>query len=252
MEYPLAVVADSQGTLFVADRNVPAVWKIQLGKLSMLFQASKKFRTPLNAVRCLALDRQGRLLAGDSATREVYRFDAAGKPEPLAQGVIGIPMALAVGSTGDIFAADLEAHAIYQIPAAGGKPIVFASVPAPRGLAVDTQDRLWVVSHGKDHVVRIGKDKKSETIVAGQPFNFAHQIVLDAGDNAYVADGYEKTIWKVPAGGKPEKLFSGEPLKNPVGLCLQGNTLLIVDPHTRTIFSGPTAGGALSAVPAAP
>ncbi|MCA9069389.1 MAG: hypothetical protein KDA84_10720, partial [Planctomycetaceae bacterium] len=73
MQYPLAVVGADKGPVYVADRKLPGIWKIADGKAEVYFQADKRFRTPLNAVRCLALDKQGVLLAGDSSTREVYR-----------------------------------------------------------------------------------------------------------------------------------------------------------------------------------
>ena len=86
LNYPLAVAAADDGTLYIADRYLPGVWKVTNGKTEVYFQGSKKFRTPLNAVRCVAIDKQGRLLAGDSATREVYRFDESAKPKPLTGG----------------------------------------------------------------------------------------------------------------------------------------------------------------------
>jgi hypothetical protein len=63
MVYPLSVVADAAGNIFVADRELPGVWKVADGALSLHFQGEKKFGTPLNAVRCLALDHEGKLLA---------------------------------------------------------------------------------------------------------------------------------------------------------------------------------------------
>ena len=57
--YPLAVIATESGTVYVADRNLPGVWKVEDGKKSIYFQGSKKFRTPLNAIRCLAIDHEG-------------------------------------------------------------------------------------------------------------------------------------------------------------------------------------------------
>ena len=50
MDYPLAVVAGPDNSLYVADRNLPGIWKIQGGKAAIYYQGSKKFRTPLNAV----------------------------------------------------------------------------------------------------------------------------------------------------------------------------------------------------------
>ena len=107
MQYPLAITAADSGELYVADRELPGVWRADGAKLSVYFQGSKKFRTPLNAVRCLALDRSGALLAGDSSTREIYRFDKAGKPVPLTSGGIGIPMGMAVNSRGETVGASL-------------------------------------------------------------------------------------------------------------------------------------------------
>lgn len=242
MQYPLAVVAAEDGTIYIADRNLPGIWKAKDGKLELYFQGSKKFRTPLNAVRCLALDNQGRLLAGDSSTREVYRFGEDGKPEPLTNGGIGIPMALDVDSQGAIYVADLELKWIFKVPADGGEATKFAEIPAPRGLAVDDQDRIWIVSHGSDQLLRLTTDGKSETIVAGQPFEFPHHIVVDPDGAAYIADGYAKAVWKVPPGGKPEKFASGEPLKNPVGLTRQGEHLLVADPHLKQILQIDSAG----------
>ena len=95
MLYPLAAAVAEDGTIYVADRDLPGVWKYSDGKWSIYFQGSKKFRTPLNAVRCLAIDHQGKLLAGDSSTREIYRFDDANQPQPLTKGGVGIPMSLA-------------------------------------------------------------------------------------------------------------------------------------------------------------
>ncbi len=242
MDYPLAVVAGQDNSIYVADRNLPGIWKIQDGKASIYYQGSKKFRTPLNAVRCLAIDIDGKLLAGDSSTREVYRFDAPENPVPMTAGGIGIPTAIAIDSKGTLFVCDLELSCIFEIPAAGGKATEFVKVPAPRGIAIDAQDRVWVVSHSKEPLVRFGKDKAKEVIVGEPVFQFAHQVVVDLSGNCYLTDGYAKSIWKIQAQGKPEKFFSGEPLKNPVGLAMQGERLLIADPHQKTVYSLPLQG----------
>jgi streptogramin lyase len=242
MDYPLAVVAGPDNSIYVADRNLPGIWKIQEGKAKIYYQGSKKFRTPLNAVRCLAIDVNGKLLAGDSSTREVYRFDTPETPVPMTKGGIGIPTAIAIDSKGNLFVADLELHCIFQVPAAGGAATEFVKVPAPRGIAIDAQDRVWVVSHSKEPVVRFAPNKSKELIVSETLFQFAHQICVDAKDDCYITDGYAKSVWKVPAKGKPEKFFSGEPLKNPVGLAMHGERLLIADPHQKMIYSLPIVG----------
>ena len=236
MEYPLGLAVTESSAFFVADRNLPGVWRADGTDLSLFFKGSKRFRTPLNAVRCLAIDSSGNLLAGDSATREVYRFDENGKPVPLTDGGIGIPMGIAVDSKGQILVSDLELHRIWRVPKEGGKPELVAEVPAPRGLCIDSEDHLWVVSHGKNQLIRIAPDGTIKTVVEGRPFQFPHTVVLGTDNTAYVCDGYAKAVWTVASGGKPKKWASGDPLINPVGLAWQGESLLVVDPHAKPVF----------------
>ncbi len=251
LDYPLTAVASADGqSLFIADLNQPGLWKLSDGKLTPFFQASKKFRTPLNRVRCVALDRSGKVLAGDSSTREVYRFDDEGKPQPLTNGGIGIPMDLVVDPDNNIFVSDLELKWIWKIPAAGGKAEKFAEVDAPHGITIDADKNLWVVSHGKNQLVRVTADAKVEVVVEGRPWQFPHEVELDKDKTAFVTDGYGKAVWKVPFGGKPEKVFSGEPLVNPVGLTWQDGKLLVIDPRAKGVFAVDSSGK-LSPVPAA-
>ncbi len=238
--YPLAVTATADGIVYVADRNLPGVWKVEGGKKSIYFQGSKKFRTPLNAVRCLAIDHEGKLLAGDSSTREVYRFDDDAKPQPLTDGWIGIPMALAVAPDGTIYTADLELHRIWKMPKEGAKePEEFAVINSPRGLTLDPEGNLWVLStSSKDgQIQKVTPDGKIEPFIKGHPFNLPHNIVRTDDGSFFVTDNYEHCVWKVTAEGEKEKWVVGEPLDRPVGLCRNGENLLIADPHIRTIFS---------------
>jgi streptogramin lyase len=246
MQYPLSVAAGPDGSIYVADLNMHGVWKIAGGKLEVFFQGSNKFRTPLNAVRCVAVDSKGRLLAGDSSTREIYRFNAENQPEPLSKGGIGIPMAIAFDSQGDILVCDLELHQIVKVPEAGGEPVRVADVAAPRGIAVDPQGRIWVVSAAardpKGQVVRILNDGKVESVVADHPFELPHTIALDDKQNAYVCDNYAESVWKFEPGAKPKKWISGKPLVKPVGITFSGGRLLIADPHAKMIFEATLDG----------
>ena len=227
--YPLAVTATADGLIYVADRNLPGIWKIENGQKSVFFQGSKKFRTPLNA-----------LLAGDSSTRDVFRFDDAGQPQPLTSGWIGIPMALAVAPDGTIYTADLELHRIWKMPAEGAKePTEFAVINSPRGLTLDPDGNLWVLSTSskQGQIQKVTPDGKIEPWIKDHPFNLPHNIVRMDDGTFFVTDNYEHAVWKIAADGKPEKFVSGEPLDRPVGLSRSGDNLLIADPHIRTIFS---------------
>ena len=250
MNYLLSPAVTPDGDLYVADRNLPGIWKIVDGEFKLFFQGSKNFRTPLNAVRCLVIDEKGYLLAGDTSTRQVYRFGDSAKPEPLLTNPtgLGIPMSVAVDRNGTIFVADLETHRIWKVPSAGGEPVEFVTVPAPRGLTIDDSGRLWVVSHGKDQVLRVSADGNLEPVVRDRPFRFPHDIVIDQQHVAYVSDGYARTIWKVSDSGETQAWISGEPLVNPVGLAWSGENLIIVDPQARAVFEADKDGNLTTVV----
>jgi DNA-binding beta-propeller fold protein YncE len=242
MAYPLASCAAGSSVVYVADRDLPGIWKIERGKMSVFFAGQKRFRTPLNAIRTLALDRDGRLLVGDSGTREVYRLDQSGKSTALTGARVGIPTGIAVSQAGDLLVADLEAHTVWKIPAAGGDPAKFATVRSPRALAIDKEDRLWVVSHGQDQLLRFATDGTAEVVVKGRPFQFPSAVAIDADGNAYVCDSYAKTIWKVEPTGEPQKWTAGAPLVYPVGLAWRGAALLVTDPQAKRLFEVDPAG----------
>lgn len=242
-QYPLSVVADKDGTLFIADRKLPGIWKVVGGKASIYFQASKQFRTRLNAVRCVAIDNDGRLLAGDSATREIYRFGADGNPVPLTKGGIGIPMCIAVHKDGSLYVSDLELQRIWKVPAAGGEPKEVAQYAGCRGLVFDKAGQLWALSTSalKSQLVKVG-DGKVEPLAKKMAFQFPHNIVMGKDGQFIVSDGYAKTLWRVDLEGNATKWVSGEPFKNPVGLGWNGDTLLVADPRTQSILSVDAAG----------
>ncbi|MCR4413618.1 MAG: hypothetical protein NUV77_14450 [Thermoguttaceae bacterium] len=245
LDYPISLAVHPSGALFLADRNLPGVWRLEGDRLSLFHQASKKFRTPLNAIRCVAVDRDGKLLAGDSATCDVYRFDESGKPQPLTAqgkpyGQIGIPMSIVSDAQGDLLVSDLETHRIWKVPRSGGKADTRFSLPAPRGLYYDSKQRLWAIS-GRT-LVRIAPGGEKETIVGDGVFSFPHCVAVQEDGTAFVTDGAAKTLWKVSPGGKPEPWVRGEPLDNPVGLALDQGKLLVADPRAKAVFEIDSGG----------
>lgn len=245
--YPIDVAVGESGEAYVVDLKLPGVWRVKDGKAEIFVRGSRRFKTPLNAARCVIQDKQG-LLIGDSASTSVLRI-VDGKATAAHEGRIGIPMDLAMTKAGDILVADLDLRRIWKFPAAGGKPELFAKTAAPRGLFVDDKDRVWVVCHGRDQVIRFDAEGKNpEVVVKGRPFRFPNQIVVNAAGDAFIADGFAKAIWKVPAGGEPTKLVDGGPLRNPVGLALHGDALWVADPHAKAVFEVKTADGAIRKV----
>jgi hypothetical protein len=237
-QYPLAAASSQDGRLYVVDVDLPGIWLYDCGAWVLYHQASKQFRTPLNRPRCAVVDAEGRLLVGDTPTREIYRFTAENKPEPFMQTPpgIGMPMGVAVNAAGDLLVADAETQWIWKVPAAGGAPEKFAEVPAPRGVCIDSDDRLWVVTGRGDALQRVKPDGSVETVVAGRPFQFPLQVVVNDDGTAFVSDNYAKTIWKVETDGTTSAWFEGDPLVSPVGIARYGDALVVADPHAKAVF----------------
>ncbi len=182
--YPLKPAAAENGPVYVADLRLPGIFVVKDGKLETYFAAAKKLGTPLCRVRTVAVDRNGKLLAGDTSTREIYRFDEPGKPTPLIKGAeagIGMPMSIAVDSKGNIFVADLEVIGSGRWRPPGGIAQEICRSSGPRGMTIDGQDRLWVVSGSKNQLLRVTPDGKVEIVVAGTPFQYPNDVALSTG-----------------------------------------------------------------------
>jgi SMP-30/Gluconolactonase/LRE-like region len=262
-QYPIDVAVGSDDTIYIVDRKLPGLWTLKDGHTEVFVQASKKFRTPLNAIRCAYVAPDGTLYVGDSAAREVFRVDKEGRltqltaPNPVVKdtvlteglaftpdnfGLVGIPMAIASNSQGELFVTDTELQRVWKFPATGGEPQEFLLVNGPRGIVVDDEDHVWVLSLQAPQLQRVSPEGDVEVIVGDLTFEFPHQVELGADGTAYVSDGYAKAIWKVSRDGTAEKWISGKPLDNPVGISWRGDDLLIADSRANALFAAAPDG----------
>ena len=234
-KYPISVAANADA-IYVADRQLPGIWVVKDGKAEVYFKADKKIGSALNAVRCLALDQSGHLVAGDSATRDVYRFDDQRVPLALTGGKIGIPMGIAVAKDGTLFVSDLELKQIVRIPVDSRNVEVVAAVEAPTGLALAANGDVLVICRAKDPVRRVTAAGEVSVVVSGTPFGFPQDIAVDGEGKIFVTDGYAKAIFSATTGEAPTKIFAGDPLVHPVGICRSGDVMLVVDPRAKKLF----------------
>ena len=79
------------------------------------------------------------------------------------------------------------------------------------------------------------KNKKTETIVDGRPYQFPNGLVW-VGDHGFVTDGYGKSIWKFTADGKTEKWHEGEMYGGPVGITANEKSLFVADPKKKQVL----------------
>ena len=235
-QYPLAVAVDGND-VYTVDLDLPGIWKTTPEGRQLFARGSNLLRQTLNRPRPITLHPSGGILVGDSATREIYRIASANaEPEPLNDGYLGIPMALAVDPAGKtLYVGDAERRALFRLPVEGGKPELVARVNA-RGLAFDPDGKLWAVTPDDDAVVRIDVETNEVTpVVTGRPYQYVNGLAW-AGGHGYVTDIYSNAIWKVTADGKTEKWFEGDPLVGPVGITATETSVFVADPKVKQVF----------------
>ena len=234
--YPRAVALDGD-KVYVVDLDLPGIWLIEGDSKELYVRGTKYLRKPMNRPWCVIARPGGGILVGDSATREIYSFEAAdAEGKPLCNGYIGIPMALAIDAEGKtIYVGDAEKRAVFSLPIDGGKPELVARVNA-RGLSFDDDGNLWAITPDADAVQKIDvKAKKAETVVGKRPYKFPNGLVW-AGDHGYVTDGYGKSIWKFTADGKTEKWLDGDTFGGPVGITANEKSVFVADPKKKQLF----------------
>ncbi len=238
MAYPLAVATYGPDAVYVADRLLPGIWQLSPQRLAIFAKGEKQFRTPLNAIRTVAVGPDGAVFAGDSATREIYRIAPGENPTPLTGGAIGIPIDIAVNRDGVLYVSDLESHQIWRVPADGSPAEKFVAIEGPRGLFLDDSDLLWAVASGSDApLVTISATGEIEPVVKSPEFEFPHDVVVDSNGRIFVSDNYAACIWQVAPDGSVSTFLTDDLLLGPVGLDLRGDELIIADPKARSVFS---------------
>lgn len=134
---------------------------------------------------------------------------AGGTPERGVRPVLIQPEASAVDSAGNIYVADRAEGAVVRFSPEGRVlDPKFVTIPRPRLLAVDEQDRLWIggdggneapFQQGPGEIVRVSPHGASEVVYRG-PVIAA--LGVGPGGTLFVADRHEKQIFALAQNGR--------------------------------------------------
>jgi hypothetical protein len=236
LKYPIDLAVHGDDVLIV-DRNLPGLFRVDGGaNQSVVYQGSKKFRTPLNAARCVAVAPNGDIFVGDSSTRQIYRMGET--PEKLLTNSIGIgiPYAMAFNKAGDLFIADLEAPGqIHRVKKGQTIPESFALQAGIRGLAFDKAGDLLAVTGLDEALIKFKMDGSREVILAKRPFDFPNGIAV-LGEDMFISDSYKKCVWKIGPDKKP-LAWCTQGLSYPGGIAVKGDQIWVTDAKAKKIFS---------------
>ena len=131
-------------------------------------------------------------------------FNGDGRPATTAQ--LQTPAQIALDSAGDLYVADSGNHRIRKVTPAGvittfagsgvagfsgdGGQAISAQLNAPRGIAFDAADNLYIADTNNFRIRRVTPGGQITT-VAGEgefPLNFPRAVAVDAAQNLYIAD----------------------------------------------------------------
>ncbi|WP_159099281.1 MULTISPECIES: cadherin domain-containing protein [Aquimarina] len=189
---PIGVDVDSNGNIYIVDRNNNVIRKITPAGVVSTFAgstygyadgtgAAAKFRAPYG----IAIDANDNIYVGDYFNHRIRKITPAGVVTTLAgSGVVG---------------------------SADGTSTV-AQFNEPYGLDVDSNGNVYVADYGNNRIRKI-TPAGVVTTLAGSSRGFAdgtgtaamfkapHDVAVDNNDNVYVTDGFNHRIRKItPAG----------------------------------------------------
>lgn len=243
--YPVAMSADAEGNLFLADRNLPGIWKVTSQGPQVYWKGAKQLRMPGNAPRCIAIAPNGDVFLGDSATREVYRIGSdKAEPLPLTGGKVGVPIALQFWKEGMLVIADLELNRLVEVDLSQKEPAKslreVASISAPRAMTITNEGNLLVLTQGIDLVVGVASDGSVKPWIAGQPLpksslplGIASATSSEGKQVVRIADSYQHLIWELQPDAAPKQWISDPALAHPSALVQKGEILWILDPRSK-------------------
>ena len=269
---PAAIAADAAGNLYVADSRNHVIRRISAsGVVTTIAASNPSFNTPSG----IALSPQG-IFVADTGNHIVRRINSDGSITPIAGGFDN-PLGLAVSTNGIVYVADCGNHLIRAIAPNGSVTTIAgkagtwgatdgdgtdARFNGPVGLAIDSQDNLFV-SDSNNHTIRKITPNRNVTTVAGVALQSGFtdgdaaaarffqpaELAFDVHGALHVADSMNHAIRKVSPDGKVRTVtgFSNSPgaidgengrarLYNPYGLAfLPSGQLVISDAYNQTV-----------------
>ena len=248
---PLGVVSDANGNVFISSSRSQVLKVTPDGTLSVVAgtgvfgapTAGPATSSDLGYPSSLALDAAGNLYIADTWFFHVLKVTPSGTLSfvagdgnggwpawgaPATESPMGMPLGLAVDSSGSVYISDGGNNMILVVPTDGtmgffaGSSLSGAPTPgpawesdmAPWDLAMDSADNLYISDYLNRQVLKVTPGQ-SLSIVAGSgasgtptpgpatssPFVWPSGLALDSAGNLYIADRSSSVVSRVTSDG---------------------------------------------------
>jgi DNA-binding beta-propeller fold protein YncE len=205
---PTGIAVDSQGNVFVADRQNNAVKEI-LASNGTTVTVGSGFSVPSG----VAVDKHNNVFVADTINNAIKEIVAVNGTIPASPTIrtlstsFNFPAGVAVDAAGNVFVADTSNSAVKELVAVNG------SIPAtptivtlgsgfnfPFGIAVDQNDNVYVADtvNGKiKELLKTGNYMTIDTIGTG--FIRPYGVWVDATGNVFAADSTTNNVSEISA-----------------------------------------------------
>ena len=145
---PLAIAADMQGNLYVADPPTSRVLKITTSTgQETVFAPGAGFNKPSG----VAVDAAGDVYVADTGNNRIVRVTPAGTFTQVVTPTLNAPAGVAVGSGTDLYIADTGNDRVIHIPPAGPATTIGANLDEPTAVAVDAAGNVAIINQGSNN-----------------------------------------------------------------------------------------------------
>jgi sugar lactone lactonase YvrE len=220
---PARVTIGPDGNVWVTDRRLGAVFVFdpdtgayvrELVPQGDLAETWRPIALAFNAegvlyTADLGLSKNHQIVAFDTDGREVARWGTTVQTTTYTQSPGGFyyPNGIAFASNGDVFVTDMSNHRIQVFSPEGEYKYLIASSGSPLGIAIDPEQRIYVVDPFAHQVDIYELDGKRITGFGGPGlalgrFRFPSDIALDESGRMFVSDreNNQVQVWGWPSG----------------------------------------------------
>jgi sugar lactone lactonase YvrE len=170
IDQPVNAAVDASGTLYVANNGNNTVTEYPLGASS----PSVTLSTDIVSPNGIAVDSAGTVYvtSGEYFGQGYVLVFPKGASTPSEQinGFV-VPIGLAVNKKGDLFVADYQGNAVYEVPKGTTTPenLNLAELDAPMGVAIDQNGHLWALNYNNAAALeyKIGNNEPIATVNSG-------------------------------------------------------------------------------------